>query len=167
MNEDTESVEAGRRFREVVDVAIARSHKVHSMAELQRCTGLNPNTLYDIFNGTTKDGPQSRTVNLVARCLDIPTRWLWDAWQGREPEPDTAEEALRRHADVVDEQNRLLGELVGFIRSAAAAVVDPDPSSGISAGDPPLSPTTALRMMRDAEPLPTTPQETPPEGARR
>lgn len=125
MTEEQDSAEAGRRFREVVDVAIARSHTIHSMAELQRCTGLNPNTLYDIYNGVTKDGPGPRTVNLVARCLDIPTRWLWDAWQGREPEPDTAEEALLRHAEAVDEQTRLLGELVGFIRAAALAVVDP------------------------------------------
>lgn len=95
------------------------------MADLQRCTGLNPNTLYDIFNGQTKDGPGPRTINLLATCLDIPTRWLWDAWQGREPEPDSAEEALRRHADAVAEQNRLLSELVGFIHSAAVAVASP------------------------------------------
>jgi lambda repressor-like predicted transcriptional regulator len=124
------NTEAGERFKEVVHVALARSHTVHTMAELIRCTGLHQNTLYDIFNGTTKDGPGPRTVNLIADCLDIPTRHLWDAWQGREPEPDSAEEALLRHADAVDQQNRLLGELVGFIRSAAAAVVEPlpDPS---------------------------------------
>lgn len=121
------NTEAGERFKEVVDVAIARSRTVHSMADLQRCTGLHPNTLYDIFNGDVKDGPGPRTVNRVASCLDIPTRLLWDAWQGIEPEPDSAEEALRRHAEAVDAQNRLLGELVGFIRSAAAAVSDPLP----------------------------------------
>lgn len=92
------------------------------MADLIRCTGLHQNTIYDILKGDLLDGPGPRTVNLIAGCLGIPTRWLWDAWQGREPEPDSAEEALRRHADAVDEQNRLLGELVGFIRSAAAAV---------------------------------------------
>jgi hypothetical protein len=119
------NTEAGERFKEVVEVALARSPTVHTMAELIRCTGLHPNTLYDIFNGATKDGPGPRTVNLVAGCLDIPTRLLWDAWQGREPEPDSAEEALRRHAEAVDEQNRLLSELVGFIRSAAAAVIEP------------------------------------------
>ena len=119
------NTEAGDRFEEVVRVAIARSRTVHSMAELIRCTELHQNTIYDIFNGNLQDGPGPRTVNLIARCLDIPTRHLWDAWEGREPEPDSAEEALRRHADVVDEQNRLLGQLVGFIQSAAAAVVDP------------------------------------------
>jgi transcriptional regulator with XRE-family HTH domain len=119
------SEEAGRRFREVVEVALAKSHTVHSMADLLRCTGLHANTLYDLFRGATKDGPGPRTVNLIAGCLDIPTRWLWDAWQGREPEPDSTEEALRRHADALDAQTRLLGTLVAFIRSAAAAVADP------------------------------------------
>jgi transcriptional regulator with XRE-family HTH domain len=115
-------VEAGRRFKEVVDVAIGHSREIHSVAELLRCTGLHPNTLYDIFNGKLEDGPGPRTVNLIADCLHIPTRWLWDAWQGREPEPDSAEEALRRHADAVDRQNRLLGEIVSFVRSAAEAI---------------------------------------------
>jgi transcriptional regulator with XRE-family HTH domain len=119
------NIEAGERFKEVVHVALARSPKVHTMAELIRCTGLHQNTIYDIFNGEVKDGPGPKTVNRIADCLDIPTRHLWDAWQGREPEPDSAEEALRRHAEAVDAQNRLLGELVGFIRSAAAAVVEP------------------------------------------
>ena len=128
------NIEAGARFKEVVEVALARSPTVHSITELIRCTGLHPNTLYDIFNGVTKDGPGPRTVNLVASCLDIPTRHLWDAWQGRKPEPDSAEEALRRHADAVDAQNRLLGELVGFIRSAAAAVVDPELVEGQARG---------------------------------
>jgi hypothetical protein len=117
--------EAGRRFKEVVDVAIARSPNVHSVSDLLRCTKLHPNTLYDIFNGDLEDGPGPRTVNRIATCLNIPTRWLWDAWQGKEPEPDSAEEALRRHADAVDRQNRLLGDLVGFIRLAAEAVVAP------------------------------------------
>ncbi len=115
-------VEAGTRFREVVDVAIARSSRVHSVADLIRCTKLHPNTLYDIFNGKLEDGPGPRTVNAIANCLDIPTRLLWDAWQGRQPEPDSAEEALRRHADALERQNRLLGDLVSFVRSAAEAI---------------------------------------------
>lgn len=119
------NTEAGERFEEVVRVAIARSRTVHSMADLIRCTELHQNTIYDIFNGNLQEGPGPRTVNLIARCLDIPTRHLWDAWEGREPEPDTAEEALRRHADAVAEQNRLLSELVGFIHSAAVAVASP------------------------------------------
>jgi hypothetical protein len=129
------NIEAGARFKEVVDVALARSPTVHSMADLIRCTGLHPNTLYDLFNGSTEAGPGPRTVNLVAGCLDIPTRHLWDAWQGREPEPDSAEEALRHHSEMVEEQNRLLGQLVGFIRSAAAAVVDPELAEGQARGE--------------------------------
>ena len=129
------NTEAGERFEEVVRVAIARSHTVHSMADLIRCTGLHQNTIYDIFKGDLQDGPGPRTVNLIAGCLDIPTRWLWDAWQGREPEPDTAEEALRRHADAVAEQNRLLNELVGFIHSAAAAVVSSPDTEELAEGE--------------------------------
>lgn len=124
-DEDRPSKEAGARFEAVVKTALAQSRTVHTPTELLRCTGLHPNTLYDIFKGRPREGPGMRTVNLIARCLEIPTRWLWDAWQGLEPEPDSAEEALRRHADAVAEQNRLLAELVGFIRSAALAVVDP------------------------------------------
>ena len=140
-------------------VAIARSPTVHTMADLLKCTGLHQNTIYDIFNGALQDGPGPRTVNLIAGCLDIPTRWLWDAWQGREPEPDSAEEALRRHADAVAAQNRLLGELVGFIRSAAAAVVDPLPD--------PAEETDAQTVVEEAErSLRVLSEDGEPEGPR-
>jgi lambda repressor-like predicted transcriptional regulator len=117
------NAKAGARFEKVVKIALARHSRIHTMTQLKQCTGLHGNTLYDVFKGDLEDGPTPKTVNLVATCLDIPTRLLWDAWQGREPEPDSTEEALRRHADAVDRQTRLLGELVNFVRSAAGAIV--------------------------------------------
>jgi len=158
------NAEAGARFKEVVEIALARSRRVHNMTQLKKCTGLHGNTLYDIFNGDLQDGPHPRTVNAVASCLDIPTRHLWDAWQGREPEPDSAEEALRRHADAVDRQTRVLDELVGFIRSAAEAVASPL--------DDPTEETEAQQRAAKAEPDPEQPgsgesstRPAPPETA--
>lgn len=113
----------GDRVKEYVDVAIARSKRVHSMADLIRATGFHPNTIYDIFNGTTKN-PGTRVMSGLAAALDCPVGDLWARWEGREIEPDSFEDALRRHTIAVDQQNRLLGELVGYIRSSARAIIE-------------------------------------------
>jgi transcriptional regulator with XRE-family HTH domain len=119
------NVEAGRRIREVVLVALARSPRLHTVTDLLHATRLHPNTLYDIFNGKV-ESPGPQTIARIATALDMPMAHLWDAWQGRELEPDSIEAALRQHSEAVGTQNRLLTELVGFIRSAAGAVVAPD-----------------------------------------
>lgn len=114
--------EAGERFEEYVRVAIARSKRVHNPAELIRATKMNRNTLYELFNGETEH-PGSRTMDRIASALDVPVADLWAVWQGRELPPDTMEEALRRHTSAMAQQTRLLGELVGFIRSSALAIL--------------------------------------------
>jgi transcriptional regulator with XRE-family HTH domain len=119
------NIEAGERIEKVVRVALARSPRLHTVADLLRETGLHPNTLYDIFAGKV-ESPSPQTIARIAKALDMPMAHLWDAWQGREPEPDSIEAALRQHTEAVGEQNRLLTALVGFIRSAAGAVVAPD-----------------------------------------
>jgi len=114
--------EAGKRFEEYVRVALARSSHVHTVAELLRAAKLHQNTLYDLFNGTTNE-PGPRTVASLASALERPRAELWAAWEGRELEPDSVEEALRRHTMAVDRQNALLGEVVDFIRSSALAIL--------------------------------------------
>jgi hypothetical protein len=115
--------EAGERFEEYVRVALARSKSIHSVADLLRATKLHPNTLYDLFNGTTNE-PGPRTVSAIATALEVPVADLWAAWQGLELAPDSIEEALRRHTSAVDRQNALLGELIGYIRSSAFAIIE-------------------------------------------
>jgi transcriptional regulator with XRE-family HTH domain len=114
--------EAGQRFEEYVRVALARSRHVHTVAELLRAAKLHQNTLYDLFNGTTNE-PGPRTIASLATALEVPRAELWAAWEGRELEPDSVEEALRRHTMAMNRQNELLGELVDFIRSSALAIL--------------------------------------------
>jgi DNA-binding Xre family transcriptional regulator len=108
-----------------VKVAIARSRTIHTVTDLNKATGLHPNTIYDLFNGAV-EAPGCPTMAKIAKALEVPLSDLWATWQGLEPEPDSVQEALRRHTQAMTEQNRLLGELVRFVRSAAGAVVEQD-----------------------------------------
>lgn len=130
-------------FERYVRAALARSRKVHTMAQLIRATGLHANTLYDLFNrNVTSPGP--RTISLIADALEVPVGDLWAAWQGLEPPPDTMQEALRRHTEAVERQNDLLAELVGYVRRAAAGIVD-------TSSLPPEAETLATEALDEAQ----------------
>jgi hypothetical protein len=164
--------EAGERFEEYVRVALARSKSIHSVADLLRATKLHPNTLYDLFNGETNE-PGPRTVSAIATALEVPVADLWAAWQGLELAPDSIEEALRRHTTAVDRQNALLGELVGYIRSSAFAIIEAGGGaeqirgSRVAIGAAQEDPSEGLEGAPPSEPVAFAPRRTPAEGTPR
>ena len=119
--------DGGAAVEEYVRVAIVRSKRqgkrIQNLQNLIDATGLNRNTIYDLFNGVP-ESPEPKTMLDIANALDRPVAHLWALWQGRKIEPDSIEEALRLHTKAVDGQNRLLGDLVSFVRSAAVAITE-------------------------------------------
>lgn len=122
---ETVTDEPGPRLERFIRTALANHATVHNITELSAATRLQRNTFYDWFK--RRDDPMAATPSpesamLVCRALDVPLAHFWDAWQGREPEPSSIEEALRRHTDAVETQNGLLRVLMSALHDGALSV---------------------------------------------
>jgi len=67
---------------------------IHGIRELATATGLHWNTIYSWFkkpDDPLVKVPSPEKALAVCRALSIPLRDFWDAYEGREPEPSSAE----------------------------------------------------------------------------
>lgn len=86
-------------------------------------SGVHVDTIKGWFPETGRaHGPSLDSLLKVADACEVDLSRLVDAYQGREPKPDSAEAALRGHTRAVERQNVLLGSLVAALRSGALNV---------------------------------------------
>lgn len=122
------SVGGSVALKEAIHVARARAG-IPSDLQLALKAGVSYDTLMNWYRGSTV--PRPAQVQKIAIACGVSLESLLGPYEGREPEPDTMQEALRRHTEAMAEQTRLLAQLVGFIRSAAIAVMLEDPEDRV------------------------------------
>jgi transcriptional regulator with XRE-family HTH domain len=97
---------------------------IHSVRELAAATGMSHNTIYAWFKSPDdplEKGPSPEKALAVCKALSIPLARFWDAYEGREPEPDSAEAELKLHREAMDRQTEAIGQLLKVLRSGAIA----------------------------------------------
>jgi transcriptional regulator with XRE-family HTH domain len=114
----------GRRIEALIRGAMAAHSTVHTVRELAGKTGMSHNTIYAWFkdpDDPLQKDPSTEKATAVCRALSIPVARFWDAWEGREPEPDSAEAELRLHRASMDRQTVAIERLLKVLQSGAVA----------------------------------------------
>ena len=115
---------AGTRLDRLIREGLARHPKIHGMRELAAATGMHHNTLYSWLkppDDPTRKEPSVEKALAVCRALSIPLRDFWDVYEGREPEPSSAEAELALHRESMDRQTAAIERLMRTLTSGAVA----------------------------------------------
>lgn len=103
------------------EIHVARNRAgITSDMRLAIASGVHYDTLMNWFSERTV--PRPAELKKVAEAMGASYSRLMDAYEGREPEPTSIEEALRRHTDAVETQNGLLRVLVSALHDGALSV---------------------------------------------
>lgn len=114
----------GQRIERLIRGAMAAHSTIHGIRELAAATGMHHNTIYAWFrepDDVLGKEPSTEKALAVCRALSIPLRSFWDAYEGREPEPDSAEAELKLHRESMDRQSAAIERLLRVLNSGAIA----------------------------------------------